>query len=89
MPRDHELTSRLVFDWPESKRKTFWAFGSLRDARERRGVLTGVDWDGTLDHPQLKVGRQEFNREGPVERVLWVYVSNKDGSLDFRPAKSP
>ncbi len=52
-------------------------------------MLTGVDWDGTLDHPQLKVGRQEFAREGPVERVLWVYVSNKDGSLEIRTVKSP
>lgn len=84
MPRDGELTARLTSSWSDAKRKHFWAFAELRQGREHKQALEGVDWDGKLTHPTLKTGRQEFVRQGPIERIIWVYVSNKDGSLDFR-----
>ncbi len=82
-PADYELTARLARDWSADERRRFWAFPNLSAAIDEDtsvgiGLHTktsGIDIDRKLHSPTINRSARGLDRNGPIRRLLWVYVT--------------
>jgi hypothetical protein len=83
VPNDYELVARLARTWPREERERFWAFPDFYWTR-RKDASSGIEIDHELHAPKIHRTTRFLAREGPISRVLWVYVT-PEGELQFSP----
>jgi hypothetical protein len=84
LPNDYELTARLTQDWTPEERLRFWAVPNFEWTR-RKEATSGIDIGGNLHAPAIDRTTRHLSRIGPIERVIWVYVT-PEGKLEIHPA---